>query len=274
MNEENNLIKNIFSYKSYKTLFHLKKYLKYLDEYNDISIKILIIKFIQRLKYNIFIILLNKILLKINITKEYIIKYIELPFIINNKFTNKLLNIISLFTPYINLIIKYMNAINIIKNFIINISDEELYYIFKILILQKIDYINCKIINTKIINLLNDINIIYNNIILNIILNNNLILDDKNKIILKKILIKTIDDNKEIIYNYIYYYKKNIINYFIKNRILIAQLIPDELLEYEDELFEDDCLNFIFVLLKENLNNGIFAIILYNYIIYLLETIN
>jgi len=279
MNEENNLIPIIFNYKSYKKLFNLKNHINILNEYSDISTKLLIIYFIKKLKYDKFIILLNKILLKINITKEYIINYTSLPFFINNNLVNKLLNIISNYSPYVKLIIYNINVINIINNFIKNISDKEFNYLFDILILKKTNYINYEIMNKKIKILLNNIKLVYNikdsdlNILLNIIFDDTLVLDNNIKKKIKDLIIKFVKNNKDTIYNYILYYKKNIINYILKHKILIAQLIPEELKEYEDELFEDKCLNFILILMKECINNGIFAIILYNYIIYLLKII-
>ena len=279
MNEENNLIPIIFNYKSYKKLFNLKNHINILNEYGDISTKLLIIHFIKKLKYDKFIILLNKILLKINVSREYIINYTSLPFFINNNLVNKLLNIISNYTLYVKLIINNINVINIINNFIKNISDKEFNYLIKILILKKTNYINYEIMNKKIKILLNNIKLVYNikdsdlNILLNIIFDDTLVLDNNIKKKIKDLIIKFVKNNKDTIYNYIFYYKKNIINYILKHKILIAQLIPEELKEYEDELFEDKCLNFILILMKECINNNIFAIILYNYIIYLLKII-
>ena len=269
-----NLIQNIFTYKSYKKLFKIKNNL--ID--CDLITKELIILFIKKLKYDKFIILLNEILFKINITRGYVINYITIPSIINNSLMNVVLNIVSNISPYIKLLTKNINTINIIKNFISNISDDEFNYIVKIIILQKTFYKNSEIINNKIKILLTDIKLVYNvddinlNILLNIILDNKLDKNIKNK--LREVIIKYIQNNKDKIYNYIFYYKKYIINFILKNRIIIAQIIPDDLKEYEDELFGTEPLNFILILMKYGINNGILANILYNYIIYLLEIYN
>lgn len=276
MIEKNNLIQNIFTCKSYKKLFKIKK--KLIEHY-DATTQNLIIIFINNLNYDKFIILLNIILFKINISKNYIINYITIPTIINNSVVNIILNIISNISPYIKLLINNINTINLIKKFIENISDEEFDYLVKIITLQKISYNNYNIINNKIKILLNNIKLVYNikdinlNSLFNIILDDTLILNKNIKNKLKDLIIKFVINNKDIIYNYILYYKKYIINFILKNRFLIAQLIPEELTEHENQLFEIETLNFILILMKKGINEGIFTNILYNYIIYIIKII-